>query len=127
MDALRKTEKRRRLAAHLGELRRFIQGAPGRRFSDHYARQRRARSLLARALAMTAAAVLLLLGSIMLVTPGPGVLTLVLGAALVASQSHRAAHGLDRLELALRARLRRWRRCRLARALRRAHEQHGHG
>jgi hypothetical protein len=126
VDALRKTEKRRRLGAHLAELRGFLRGVPGRRFSDHYVRQRRARSVLARALAMTAAAVLLVLGSIMLVTPGPGVLTLVLGAALIASQSHGAARRLDRLELAFRARLRRWRSRRLARAFRSAHEQHRH-
>jgi len=45
---------------------------------------------------------LIVAGAVMLVTPGPGVPILLLGAMLIAGESRRAALALDRLELAVR-------------------------
>ena len=53
--------------------------------------------------------VLFVLGLIMLVTPGPGIVFLILGLGLMAAISERLAHGLDRLESFVRERYRRWR------------------
>jgi hypothetical protein len=94
--------------AHMN-LRKLARGTPGRRFTDRYS-TRRGHGAVAKALAIAVGSGLVVLGAIMLVTPGPGALVLLLGAALVAGESQRCARGLDRLELALRARFCRARR-----------------
>ena len=88
----------------------FSSGTPGERFTDRYRRARAARHPLAKPFNLAGGIGLMLLGAVMLVTPGPGMLLILLGAALVAGESHRLARYFDRLELALRARLRRARR-----------------
>ena len=82
-------------------------GTPGRRFSDRYAHARHRRSRLAAALVVAGGIVLVVVGSLMFFTPGPGALLALLGAALIAGESASVARALDRLELALRALLRR--------------------
>jgi hypothetical protein len=84
-------------------------GTPGRRFRDRYAHAQRRRSRLGALLVVMGAIGLIIVGSVMLFTPGPGALLVLLGAALVAGESYRAARALDRIELALRAALRRLR------------------
>lgn len=86
-------------------------GVPGRRFVDHYQRrQERRRGDVMRAVVIGGGALLIALGSIMLLTPGPGVAVLLLGAAIIAGESHSAAHALDWCEMQIRASLRRLRR-----------------
>lgn len=87
----------------LGEL---IRAAPGQRFTERY-RHRRRRNGLHRALAVTGGASLVLVGCVLMITPGPGLLVALAGGALIASESERAARALDDLELHLRAFLRR--------------------
>lgn len=87
----------------LGEL---FRAKPGRRFTERY-RHRRRRNGLASALAMTGGTLLVLVGGVLMITPGPGLVVALAGAALIASESERAARGLDALELWLRAFLRR--------------------
>lgn len=63
-----------------------------------------------------AGAVILFAGLVMLITPGPGWLTIFLGAAILAEESLIMARALDRLELWVRAMTRslrlRWQRAR---------------
>ncbi len=49
-------------------------------------------------------------GVVMIFTPGPGLLTIAFGAALLARESGAVASGCDRLELRLRGAWRRLRR-----------------
>ncbi|MBA3539898.1 MAG: hypothetical protein H0T79_09735 [Deltaproteobacteria bacterium] len=46
--------------------------------------------------------VLVFAGGVMLVVPGPGLLVIVFGLALLAGESKRLAHVLDRAELVVR-------------------------
>jgi hypothetical protein len=86
-------------------------GMPGSRFLDHYQRRQHHRSgRLMRTVLIGAGASLIVLGSIMLLTPGPGAVVLLLGALIVASESRSAARALDRCEIQIRASLRRLRR-----------------
>lgn len=81
-------------------------GTPGRRFVSFYEeRHRHPEGQATRALVMAAGLALLLLGTLMIVTPGPGVVFVLLGASLVASESRGMAHALDWCELRLRAML----------------------
>jgi drug/metabolite transporter (DMT)-like permease len=83
-------------------LKSLFQATPGRRFSAlHRVRRRRHRVL--KALTIFAGALLIVLGVILVATPGPGTLAALLGAALIASESPSFARFLDRLELRLRA------------------------
>jgi hypothetical protein len=82
---------------------------PGRRFMRHYHRSQRERSIgkttlrIALGIALTAGGVLLWF------LPGPGWLLIMLGMAMFASESRRLAGSLDRMEMFLRAQLRRLR------------------
>lgn len=84
--------------------RRLLRSRPGRRFQDYYdwnARNGRARA--ATRLAELAASFLLLAaGLVMLITPGPGILAILLGLALLAGRACWLARLLDRTELQLR-------------------------
>jgi hypothetical protein len=86
---------------------KILDGKPGRRFMARYRHRRRSRNQWLHALTMAGAVALVLLGLILLVTPGPGSLVLILGATLLARQSRRAAMMLDRAELRVRAIFRR--------------------
>jgi hypothetical protein len=86
-------------------------GVPGSRFLDHYQRQQRYQSgRLTRVVLMSGGVCLIALGSIMLVLPVPSAAVLLLGAAIVASESRGAAHAFDRWEIQIRASLRKLRR-----------------
>jgi hypothetical protein len=81
-------------------------GTPGRRFASVYEeRHRLPGRRAARALVIAAGMALVVLGTLMILTPGPGALFAVLGASLVASESRGFAHALDWCELRLRAML----------------------
>jgi len=95
---------------------RFFASRPGRRFQERYHRHRAAlsrRSPLLRVLLLVCGMASTALGLIMLVTPGPGVLFLAIGAGLIGNESLLAARFFDWLELRVRALIegfRRWRR-----------------
>lgn len=82
------------------ELRR---AQPGQRF-QHFHEQRHAQPVPAylRVLAFAGAWFVIVVGIIMMPAPGPGMLVVALGLAMLASVSQRAAKFLDRSELALR-------------------------
>jgi hypothetical protein len=81
----------------------LIQGTPGRRFQERYLRGRRAAHSAAKRIAKVATgAVLIAAGIVLLPAPGPGILVVLLGLALVAESSPRVAKTLDRIELRVR-------------------------
>jgi hypothetical protein len=76
---------------------------PGSRFQAFYRRRQQARpSPYLKPMFITLGTVILLAGVVMLVTPGPGVLAVVVGAGLLARESYYVAVGLDALEIRLR-------------------------
>ncbi len=84
-------------------LKDLLRGAPGRRFSALYRLRRQRRRRWLRLLGVTSGGLLMLIGILLVPTPGPGLLALLLGAGLIASESLAFARALDRLELRLRA------------------------
>lgn len=91
------------------KLRELLRGTPGRRFSALH-RVRRRRNGALKALNMGAGGVLILLGAVMVATPGPGLVAALLGAGLIASESLAFARFLDGVEVRVRALLRKTRR-----------------
>lgn len=96
------------------EWHKFRDDRPGERFCNHRERARehsRRHNIVSLALG-----VLLLAGGVVLLfIPGPGLLLIVFGLALVASHSRRLSEGLDRVEPKLRRsgrRMTRWWRAR---------------
>jgi hypothetical protein len=89
----------------LDELRRqwrdFRDDEPGRRFQNQQARAREG-SVAMRVGLLVAGVGLLAGGVVLLFVPGPGLLLLVFGAALVAGESMAVARLLDRAEPPLR-------------------------
>jgi hypothetical protein len=89
----------------LDELRRqwrdFRDDEPGRRFQNQQARAREG-SVAMRVARLIAGVGLLAGGVVLLFIPGPGLLLLVFGAALVAGESKAVARLLDRAEPPLR-------------------------
>ncbi len=78
----------------------FRRGRPGSRFRKQYERQRTAgSSRAARVIRIAAGLVLLPVGVFLLPAPGPGVLVVALGAALVAREFEAAARFLDAAEV----------------------------
>ncbi len=71
----------------------------GARFRAHHARMREGRHAWRTVLAVGLGLLLLALGLLMLVLPGPGLLTGLVGAALIAGESAFAARLLDRADL----------------------------
>ncbi len=88
------------------DLKDLLRGTPGRRFSALH-RLRRRRNGVLRMLTLLGGALLMVLGALMVATPGPGLLAGLLGAGLVASESPSFARFLDCLELRVRALLHR--------------------
>lgn len=84
------------------------QGRPGRRFEDRW-RHRRPGGPARKILVIGSGAVVFAAGLFFLPAPGPGMVLLVLGAALVAEESRWVARALDRAEVLVRAALRRLR------------------
>ena len=88
----------------------FESALPGRRFEKLY--EARKRSDGTSRIAFTAIGGLLLAGRVVLLfIPGPGLVLIAFGGALVAQQSLWLARMLDRLELTLRKLLRKARSC----------------
>jgi hypothetical protein len=86
------------------------QSQPGRRFEERYWRKRHAAHRGFKRLAWIAgAAVLLVLGLLFSVLPGPGIVFLLAGFAMLAQESLAVARALDRAELKLRRLLQRLR------------------
>lgn len=80
--------------------RQFRADPPGHRFVLRHARHRdRTRSAWHRAFVMTLGVVAMLVGTAMLVLPGPGLLVILLGAFLVGEESLVASRLLDRIDL----------------------------
>ena len=74
-----------------------------KRFEQRYfANRQRGRRGVKRAVAILAGALLIAVGLFMLVAPGPGILVLVLGCALVGGESLPMARFLDRAESRIR-------------------------
>ena len=84
---------------------RELKTAPaGERFQRRYRAKRAAgKRGIKRALTILAGAVLVAAGLFMLVAPGPGIVVLALGAALMAEESRPVARFLDRTELRIRS------------------------
>lgn len=83
--------------------RTFAASPPGRRFQDSYRRHRReGRGPLRLVLVGLIAVVLLAVGLLGLVVPGPGTLFIAAAAAVVARESLPFSKFLDRVELKLR-------------------------
>lgn len=102
------------------EWRRFFASEPGSRFQERYHRHRvrlAQRSKVARMLFLILGGLSTAVGFIMLVTPGPGVLFIAIGAGLVGNESLIAARFFDWIEMRIRSgigRFRRWRQSRTA-------------
>jgi hypothetical protein len=89
------------LARFEHEWRRFRDDTPGERFANHrdHVRDRPRKATIART---AIGVILVLIGFVLLFIPGPGLLFLLFGLALVATQSTWLAVRLDRAELWLR-------------------------
>jgi hypothetical protein len=85
----------------------FARSPPGRRFQKLY-ESRPPCSPLKRWGRMAGGILLCVAGLVMLVAPGPGILILLIGGGLMAQESAAVARVLDRAEVRIRRRLRRW-------------------
>lgn len=75
-------------------------GQPGSRFQEQYEKQQRKRKRpIGRALRIAAGVALMPIGLFFLAVPGPGLLIIGLGAAIIAREFHVAAIFLDWLDL----------------------------
>lgn len=76
---------------------RFASVPPGQRFREHFKRRQASHpsSFHKRILAMGAGILIMGLGVVMLIAPGPGILVLVFGGMLVAQESLSAARMMD--------------------------------
>ncbi|MBS0568821.1 MAG: hypothetical protein JSS59_15590 [Proteobacteria bacterium] len=89
--------------------RAFLAARSGTRFRRRH-RRRQARPHLVRTVfAVIGGVLLLLVGIVMLVTPGPGLLVMAIGAALIAGESQLIARLLDRFDFCASANWARWR------------------
>src|SRR5689334_6588749 len=85
-------------------------GKPGSRFREYYKRSRSGRhGGLRKALVIVAGGALTVAGIALLVLPGPGIVTIALGGALIAKESWLAATALDVVERGSRRMIRRLR------------------
>lgn len=93
------------------EWQAFRRDPPGHRFCNHLKRMREAGSGKLRALSVGLGVLLLAGGVVLLFIPGPGLIIIVFGLALLAGESRWLARHLDRAEPHVRrwhAALRRW-------------------
>ena len=91
------------------KMRAFMTVPSGHRFRAHYDRMRARPGILRTVLAVGGGLLLLALGVVMLVTPGPGFIVGAIGAALIAGESMFAARILDRIDLFATRTWARWR------------------
>lgn len=90
--------------------RRFAALPSGQRFQQRYRKQREKPAGMLRKIIMIAAGLaLIVVGLAMIVLPGPGLLAIIVGAALIAEESLVAARVLDRIDLWISRRIARWR------------------
>jgi hypothetical protein len=92
---------------------RFRDDPPGLRFERHFERAHHQRMRVegfGRVFRGAFGVLVLMLGLIMLITPGPGVVACALGATLLAQESLALARWMDRCELAGWRLAGRWRR-----------------
>ncbi len=83
--------------------RQFKQARPGQRFQDARRRRRQEKASGAgSALFIALGIALALLGVVALFFPGPGILFIAMGAALIARESMKMARAMDAIELRLR-------------------------
>lgn len=83
--------------------RAFEEDTAGQRFRDYYERRHQShQSAWRKALFIGGGLLIMAAGVFMMVAPGPGLLAIFVGAALIAQQSLLAARTLDWLELRLR-------------------------
>ncbi len=96
--------------------KRFAALPSGRRFQLRYRQHREKSAGLARKVVLMSLGVaFMLLGMTMLVLPGPGLLVMLIGMALIAESSLFASRLLDRIDLWFARRIKRWRARRAAR------------
>ncbi|MGN6521163.1 MAG: PGPGW domain-containing protein [Dokdonella sp.] len=82
--------------------RAFVAVPRGERFQAHHRRSHKAgTSRTMRIVAIAAALVLIVLGIVMLVLPGPGLIVMLAGAVLLAEESVFVARMMDRIDLAV--------------------------
>jgi hypothetical protein len=91
-------------------IRRFMSAPSGTRFRAHHERMQQQPSVMRTLIAIGVGLLLLALGLIMLVLPGPGLLVAAIGAAIIAGESLTAARVLDRLDAWVTRIWKRWRR-----------------
>jgi hypothetical protein len=91
-------------------VRAFMTVPSGQRFRAHYERMRARPGFLRAIIAVGAGLLLLALGIVMMVTPGPGFIVAAIGAALIAGESLFAARILDRIDSFATRAWARWRR-----------------
>lgn len=92
------------------QFRQFVADRSGTRFQQRYRRRtERPGGLLRKSLVFALATLLVLVGIMLLVLPGPGLLVIVIGAGLFAEESLLIARLLDRIDLLVTRRVRRWR------------------
>lgn len=89
--------------------RAFLAARSGTRFRRQHRRRQARPHLLRTILAVIGGALLFLVGLVMLVTPGPGLLLMAIGAALIAGESLLIARLLDRFDFYASAGWARWR------------------
>jgi hypothetical protein len=82
----------------------FRDDEPGERFRNHHKRAHRSASKAVAVLRVVIGAVLVASGVVMLFIPGPGLLGILFGLALIAGELRPLAAALDRAEV----RVRRW-------------------
>src|SRR5688572_14867418 len=83
----------------------FRKGRPGHRFEERFERNHEARSersSFSRVLKPAAGIVLVAVGVVFCVIPGPGIPFLLIGAGLLADVSRPVARALDRVEVVIR-------------------------
>ena len=84
------------------EWRAFEKAPPGERFLRRYQARRRGGRAWERVVAVVVGLVLVVGGAILLVIPGPGLLVIAFGGALIAQEFRWAAVALDWTEVRLR-------------------------
>ncbi len=82
----------------------------GTRFRAYHARLKQRPSLMRTLLAIGSGLILLALGLVLLVLPGPGLLVAAIGAALIAGELLWVARLLDRVDLCITTKWKLWRR-----------------
>ena len=89
--------------------KRFKAEPAGTRFLSRHRRRASRSGLLRKTLVIAGGLVVIVLGVMMIVLPGPGLLAILLGAALIAEESEVAARAFDRVDLLCERTLARWR------------------